>query len=228
MWNKVSRGAGWLLSVCAAWSLCMLLSPAGARATDRTATPSTFASVFASAQGGDRILLASGDYGTWSGGSKSGMVTITEQPGATASINPSMTNATNLTFDGLTIKGAYLSGARNVTFVNTKFTGMTRVDTIASISNANVLFDHNTFDGINMCCSCYEGRLTVRGYNNTSPVGVTISNNHFGNGGESDGVQLIGETYGVQVGPGNEFGSMKQGGSRRTWTRSSSMARPIP
>ena len=62
-----------------------------------------------------------------------------------------------------------------------------------------------------MRSSCYEGRLTVRGYNNTAPVGVTITNNHFGNGGESDGVQLIGGAYGVQVGPGNEFTGIKQG-----------------
>src|SRR4051794_29777534 len=191
MLNKVCRGIGWLLPLCAA-SSCMLVMPAVARAADRTATPLTFASVFALAQGGDRILLASGDYGAWSGGSKSSMVTITEQPGATATISPMMTNATNLTFDGLTIKSAYLSGARNVSFVNNTFTGMTRVDAIASISNANVLFDRNTFDGINMCSSCYEGRLTVRGYDNAAPVGITISNNHFGNGGESDGVQLIG------------------------------------
>ena len=106
----VRKGRG---AIAAAVAVGLLLVPASsAFAVDRTATTSTFASVFAAAQAGDRILLASGNYGTWSGGSKSGMVTITEQSGATATIYPSMTNATNLTFDGLTITGAYLNGAQ--------------------------------------------------------------------------------------------------------------------
>ena len=197
-----------MLAVCC---FAAAAAPPRAHAADLQATPSTFASVFAGAKGGDRILLATGDYGRFSGGSKSSMLTLAAQPGAIASIAPSMTSATNLTFDGLTIRGAYLNGARNVAFVNSTFTDMTRVDTIASIANANILFDHNTFDGINMCSSCYEGRLTVRGYNNTAPVGVTISNNHFGGGGQSDGIQVIGQAYGVQIGPGNEFANLKQG-----------------
>ena len=56
-----------------------------------------------------------------------------------------------------------------------------------------------------------RGALTVRGYDNSSPVGVRITNSHFGNGGCSDGVQIIGGAYGVQVGPGNEFSGIKQG-----------------
>ena len=51
---------------------------------------------------------------------------------------------------------------------------------------------------------------TVRGFCDTAPVGVTISNNRFGGGGESDGVQLTGDVYGVQIGPGNEFTGLKQ------------------
>ena len=72
------------------------------------------------------------------------MVTITAQSGAVASIELSLTPADHLTFDGLTIKGAYLSGAHDVSIVNSKFTDMTRVDT--TINNANILFDRDTFD----------------------------------------------------------------------------------
>src|SRR5262249_25662720 len=79
-----------------------------------------------------------------------------------------------------------------------------------TINNANILFDHNTFDGINVCSSCYEGRLSIRGYSNTAAVGVKITNNHFGNGGESDGVQIIGDANGVEVGPGNGFSGIRQ------------------
>ncbi len=45
-----------------------------------------------------------------------------------------------------------------------------------------------------------------------SRSGVTISNNHFGGGGCSDGVQVVGDAYGVQIGPGNEFTGLTQSG----------------
>ena len=58
----------------------------------------------------------------------------------------------------------------------------------------------------------YEGRLTIRGYDNTQPVGIRpITNNHFGGGGCSDGIQVVGDAYGVRIGPGNEFTGMAQG-----------------
>ena len=57
----------------------------------------------------------------------------------------------------------------------------------------------------------YEGRLTIRGYDNTQPVGVTITNNHFGGGGCSDGIQVVGDAYGVRIGPGNKFTGIRQG-----------------
>src|SRR5262245_22852736 len=94
--------AGRRSAIAAAAVAGLLFVPATASAVDRTATTSTFASVVAASQGGDRILLASGDYGTFSGVSKSSMLTIAAQPGAVASMYPSMTNASNLTFDGLT------------------------------------------------------------------------------------------------------------------------------
>ena len=43
-------------------------------------------------------------------------------------------------------------------------------------------------------------------------MGVSITNNHFGNGGCSDGIQIIGNAYGVGVGPGNEFSGVRQNG----------------
>jgi Big-like domain-containing protein/PKD domain-containing protein len=158
------------------------------------------------------IHLAAGGYGSFGGGSKASVVTLTAQSGATATISPNLgAGVNNLRFDGLTIAGAYTNGARNVAFVNSRFTGLVRVDTPANVSNANILFDRDTFDGLSATASTYEGRLTVRGYDNGSPVGVKITNSHFGNGGCSDGVQIIGGAYGVQVGPGNEFSGIRQG-----------------
>lgn len=60
------------------------LAPAAALAADSHATTSTFASVFAGAQGGDTVYLAAGSYGTWQGGAKASPgVTIKPEPGAT-------------------------------------------------------------------------------------------------------------------------------------------------
>ena len=70
-----------------------------------------------------------------------------------------------------------------------------------------ILLEGNTFDGISVCGNCYEGRVQVVG--GSYPVGVVIRNNHFGGGGESDGIQL--GAPGVVVGPGNVFDGIVQG-----------------
>src|SRR5689334_15847662 len=90
------------LTICA---VCFTALSAVARAADLTATPTTLSSVFGSAKGGDRILLASGDYGTFKGGSKTSMVTITPQTGATPVMKLALNPASYITFDGLTING---------------------------------------------------------------------------------------------------------------------------
>jgi Bacterial Ig domain/Periplasmic copper-binding protein (NosD) len=187
----------------------VLAAPATAGAADLSATPATLGSAFDAAQPGDTIRLAPGDYGTFHAGVKPGLVTLAPAPGAAATIAPSLTDAAHVAFDGLTIDGAYVSGSTDVTFRNSVFTGMTRVD--ADVANAGIVFDHDTFDGIDQCSSCYEGRITVRGFGDDTPSGVRISNSHFGNGGASDGIQITGGAYGVQIGPGNEFSGLRQG-----------------
>jgi hypothetical protein len=196
----------------AALAVAAIVAPGVASAADLNATPSNLSSVYSSAQGGDVIHLAAGNYGSFGGGSRSSVVTLTPQSGAAATMSPNLgSGVNNLRFDGLTIDGLYTNGARNTAFVNSRFTGLVRVDTPANVSNANIVFDRDTFDGLSATASSYEGRLTVRGYNNTSAVGVAVTNSHFGNGGCSDGVQIIGDAYGVQVGPGNEFSGIRQG-----------------
>ncbi|HET6508251.1 MAG TPA: right-handed parallel beta-helix repeat-containing protein [Baekduia sp.] len=183
------------------------LPAVAAHAADLQATPSTFSSVFSGAKSGDVIHLAAGDYGTFRGGSKSGPVTIT---GTGATLSASLGASQNLILDGLTIRDMSTNGARNLVVQNSTFTGATVIQTPTSAPNANIVIDHNTFSNIDVCSSCYEGRLAVRGYQNTQPVGVTISNNLFGPGGDSDGIQIVGDAYGVQIGPGNEFRGLAQ------------------
>jgi hypothetical protein len=190
---------------------CGAGKPGPASAATMNASTANLSSVFNSAQPGDTILLAGGDYGNFSGGAKSGTVTLKPQAGATASIHPVFNGASNVTLDGMTIQGAEIGGkSHDIAIVNSRFTGMTAVDA-STMTNANITFDHDTFDGIDACSNCYEGRLTVRGNNNTAPVGVKVTNSHFGNSGGSDGVQVVGDAYGVQIGPGNEFSGIRQG-----------------
>jgi hypothetical protein len=176
------------------------------------ATPATFGGVFAAAQGGDVIELTSGNYGAFAGGQKPAPVTIRAAAGQSPEMAIGFTNASNLRLEGMTLDNVNISGStNNVTIAASRFTQSVTVDA-SSMLNANVVFDRDTFDGISACGSCYEGRLSVRGNSNTAPVGVAVTNSHFGNGGCSDGVQIIGKAYGVQIGPGNEFSGIKQSG----------------
>src|SRR3954451_1338969 len=193
----------WAGPMMAAVLLSLSLS-ARADAADLNATPSNFSSVFNGAQGGDVIHLAAGSYGSFSGGSKSSFVKIQADSGVTASMSVSLSNsAKNLRFKNLTLSSAYLNRATYIEFVGNKFTGAVRIDTPDN-TDLHVLFDGNSHDNINVCGTCYEGRITVNGSNNSAPNGVKIINSHF-SGGNSDGVQIVGNAYGTQIGPGNLF-----------------------
>lgn len=190
---------------------CLLLSllPGAARAAVTPADPATFPSVFAAAQGGDTIVLAAGDYGTFSGGAKPATVTVRAQDGAAATMRVDFDPASNVRLDGLIIPDLNIANSQShdITVANSTFTG-TAVIRTGDLVNANVVLDHNTHAGIDKCAGCYEGRLTLPD-NTDQPSGVTIKNSVFGPGGESDGIQNGGN--GVQI-IGNEFVAL-QGGS---------------
>ena len=65
---------------------CLACAPARVGSHARGVT-GNLSSVFAQAAGGDTILLAAGDYGTFSGGSKPATVTLRPHPGATATMD---------------------------------------------------------------------------------------------------------------------------------------------
>jgi hypothetical protein len=200
-----------VVAAVTAVALAIALAPAPpSHAAESPATPATLADVFARAQPGDVIRLAAGDYGRFGGGVKAGMVTLAPVAGATATIVPDLDGAANIRFEGLTVGQTTLRNARDIEFVGDRFVGMARVDTPRPVANAGILFSANTFLGIDQCSNCFEGRLTVNGDDNTVPVGVTISGNRFGDGGGSDGVQIVGGAYGVEV-LDNEFDHLLQG-----------------
>ena len=137
------------------------------------------------------------------------MVTLQADSGVSASMAPNFGSASNVRLKNLTITSAYVgTGASYVEFVGNKFTGNAQVDT--ANSDMHVLFDGNSHDGINVCSTCYEGRITVKGSgNDTAPNGVKITNSHF-TGGNSDGVQITGDAYRARIGPNNTFVDLDQ------------------
>jgi hypothetical protein len=200
----------------AATLLAALAGPAGGQAADRNATPANFASVVSSARGGEVIHLAAGDYGSFAGASKPSMVTIKAEAGVQASIAANLQNASNLRFEGLQVTHANIERSTGIEFVGNTFTGPALIDTTDRNGDHAILFDSNTHDGIAVCSTCYEGRITVHGSSiNTTPVGVTIRNSHFGGGGNSDGIQV--GSYGVEI-LGNEFADLRQGDPRLAHT----------
>ena len=189
------------------------LAPSRAAAADLTATTSTLSSVFAGAQPGDVIRLAAGNYGTFSGGSKAGMVTITAQTGASVTMSADLGSSQNITIDGLTISGSTVgttsAPGQHIHFTNNTFTKSTVIRTPTN-ANIDVVYDDNTFASIN--ANGYEGRIEVVGNGNNSSTnnGVVLQNNTFGPNGCSDGVQLTAGVSGTRI-LGNEFRNIKQG-----------------
>ena len=80
-------------------------------------------------------------------------------------------------------------------------------------TNSAILFDSNNFHGLDT--GAWEGMLTVQSMDQgpSSSVGVTISNDSFVGGGNADGIQVLGDADGVQIGPGNEFSGLVESGN---------------
>jgi hypothetical protein len=164
--------------------------PATALASELQANPATLGSVFAGAAPGDTILLASGDYGTFSGGMKPGVVTLRAAPAASVTIELSFKQAANITVEGIqNITEAYLEGAqtKNITVRGSYFSGQTTFRT-GSLQNANILFDGNTHGPWDKCSGCAEARVWFP-QKTSQPSGITVQNSVFGPGGDSDGIQ---------------------------------------
>ena len=165
----------------------LLVCASSAGASSRSAAPSTLGDVFASARGGDTIVLAAGDYGRFSGGAKSSTVTIKPEAGATASMDVDLRSASQLRVEGMTIGDLDISdSSRDVTFAGNRITGHVVIHT-EQMNNANVVLDGNSHIDINACGSCYEGRITLPG-KGPNLSGVTIRNSLF-RGGNADGIQ---------------------------------------
>ncbi|MCP3140514.1 discoidin domain-containing protein [Pyxidicoccus xibeiensis] len=153
---------------------------------DRTATTAaTLASQWSAATAGQTICLATGSYGTFAAGSKSGVVTVKPQSGATATLALRFNGANNVRIEGLTITSAALLGStRNVTITGSRFTGAATID---GVVNANILFDGNTHLNLYAPPGSTPARIHLP-YSSATHSGVTIQNSRF-EGGDADGIQ---------------------------------------
>jgi hypothetical protein len=195
--------------------LTLLLAVSAHAACTQTLSPgANVISAVSNAAAGSAICLNAGSYGsiTLDSISKTSDVVLRSVTGNTAIIDLDVSRSSHLNFQNLTINGLYLHNrATNITVSGSTFTGQALlnlgINGGASYGNANIVIDGNSFDAISVCANCYEGRVQV--ISDNTPSGVTISNNHFGGPGESDGIQL--GAYGVVVGPGNVFDGIVQG-----------------
>lgn len=189
-------------------------------ACDQTLSPGiNLASKISSASAGTTICLNSGSYGDLNLG------TFTKDPavlvqsivpkGASMGLN-AQNGANGVIFDGIKFTGGgVISGAntKNITIRNSDFGTSQLLILTAYFNSNNILIDRNTFGAFN-ADGGYEGRLQISwgGFPWAKPsdtLGVVISNNTFGPGGCSDGIQI--GAHGVKVGPGNIFTGIRQG-----------------
>jgi Concanavalin A-like lectin/glucanases superfamily/Right handed beta helix region len=190
--GRASRGSARRRTIAVLASAALVagaLIPAGAAAATLNATPSDLPSVFASAQAGDTILLASGSYDTFRGAMKSREVTLRPATGAAVTMALDFDPASNITIDGVTLTDVEIADSRtkNITVRNSDIPGQTTFRT-GELQNANILFDHNVHRDWNKCPSCGEGRIWLPERSETEPSGITISNSEF-KGGLSDAIQ---------------------------------------
>ena len=144
----------------------------------RSATKSNFLSQVSAASAGETVCLASGDYGTWSGTNKA--ITVMAASGASPTMQVDFGSGDNgFTLSGIGgMGGTITNGASKITIKNSAFTGAL---VITNLSNANILLDHDSFNGQNEASDCNDqpARIHVAYNNGQTPSGVTVENSTF-------------------------------------------------
>jgi hypothetical protein len=180
-----------------------------------------------SATGGAVICLNSGSSGniTLTAKSYSSDVTVQPAPGATVAFGGfALNNVDHLHVTGVGGGGATASVGEtsvdvssgcsaNVTFDHLTYTaGAFFYQQFACSHDEHLLWDHNRHEG-NIGGGLEEGRFRIvaSAAGPDAPLGLVISNSLF-KSGCSDGLDMAGDPYGVQIGPGNEFTDLNQGG----------------
>ena len=123
-----------------------LLAAPTADAIERHATPSNLTTVFSNARANDTIRLASGNYGTFRGGIKSGMVTLAPEPRAHVTMELDFNPAANITISRVTVTGGVITGGstHDITIRSSNVPGQIWLDT-RELQNADVTLQTTTF-----------------------------------------------------------------------------------
>jgi hypothetical protein len=186
---------------------------------------SGIAAAVSAAAAGSVICLKAGSYPatTLSSVSKSSKVTVRPADGATVRLGATSLNGTtnHIRFSGtggtMNMAGVHFArGNTNDTLDHIVFTDC--ADVKLGSSSSNLLMDHDRFQNVGkeqspslpICDSLSEGHIQIEGSGTTSGVVVFKVTNTLLSGGCGDGVQV--GTAGAQIGPGNEFTNIVQGG----------------
>ena len=176
--------------------------PPGQLSCSLNATTSNFTTQIADATPGQVVCLASGDYSSFTGTSKSSPgVTITSAPGATVTFNSgiklNLSSVQNFTLDGTGGGGTMSIGgeldaetgggsdvlqnkALNLTFQNIAFGAVDSSVLIEGPENSNITFNRDTFVDANANSACSGDGADIympyRTATATTPTGVTFEN----------------------------------------------------
>ena len=176
--------------------------PPGQLSCSLNATTSNFTTQIADATPGQVVCLASGDYSSFTGTSKSSPgVTITSAPGATVTFNSgiklNLSSVQNFTLDGTGGGGTMSIGgeldaetgggsdvlqnkALNLTFQNIAFGAVDPSVLIEGPENSNITFNRDTFVDANANSACSGDGADIympyRTATATTPTGVTFEN----------------------------------------------------
>ena len=174
-------------------------------ACDLNATTANLSTQLTAATPGQVVCLASGNYTSFAGVSKTSPgITITAQPGAAVTFNSGITlnlsTVQNFTLDGTAAGGTMTLGgeldmetsgdvllnkALNLNFQNLNFVAGADIELVGP-ENSNITFNRDTFVAGNAACSggnavgiTYQIRTAYTTATDTTPSGITVENSVF-------------------------------------------------
>jgi hypothetical protein len=152
------------------------------------ATTATFVAQVSAAIAGQKVCLASGNYGTWGGTNKA--ITVAAASGASPQMDVNFGSGdSGFTLDGMTGMGGNIQGTVNVTIKNSTFTDTLDIEG----PNTNLVLDNNTHNWNARYGGGLNGKIFLGNTNHgtVSSPAVTIKNSEIKNG-DLDGIHIGG------------------------------------
>ena len=153
------------------------------------------------AANGSTICLNPGQYGriNFYDISRTGYVTLQSATEKSASIAPHIGNSDYIILSSLTLGDVVQNScSTHIKWLNNDFPTSSLTLSNSACGNIDTQIDNNSFTAYNVDGG-YEGRLSL-----AYGSGISVTNNFFGGGGASDGIQLIANVKDVTI-AGNQF-----------------------